>query len=53
MFFRSRRMLFGCNIGNVITALCPGDNITICRKLKICVFDGGTAQLQLLGTFTE
>ena len=46
-------MLFGCNIGNVITALCPGDNITICRKLKICVFDGGTAQLQLLGAFAE
>lgn len=46
-------MLLGSNAGDIIAALCPGDDIAVCCQQKIGIFDGGTAQLQLLGAFAE
>ena len=41
-------MLLGSNAGDIIAALCPGDDIAVCCQQEIGIFDGGTAQLQLL-----
>ena len=46
-------MLPGSNASDIIAALCPGDDIAVCCQQKIGIFDGGTAQLQLLGSFAE
>lgn len=46
-------MLLGSNAGDIIAALCPSDDIAVCCQQKIGIFDGGTAQLQLLGAFAK
>ena len=53
LFFGGKQMLLGSNAGDIIAALCPGDDVAVCCKQKIGIFDGGTAQLQLLGAFAE
>ena len=53
LFFGDEQMLSGSNVSDIIAALRPGYDIAVCCKQKIGIFDGGTAQLQLLGAFAK
>ncbi len=41
------------NICNIVAALGFGNNISVCGKLEIGVFNGGTAQLKFLRAFPQ